>query len=142
MAILDVFKRKEGKKSAPISKEKIQEAKKAPEIKVEEKPKIEKKAAKKKIGTIYNILKEPYVTEKATDLSKENKYIFKVYSTANKTEIKKAIESLYNVNVISVRTINIPRKKKRFGKTMGFKAGLRKAIVEVKPGQKIEIINV
>ncbi|MFH0859140.1 MAG: 50S ribosomal protein L23 [Patescibacteria group bacterium] len=91
---------------------------------------------------VYNILKEPYITEKATDLSKENKYIFIVYSTANKIEIKKAVESLYNVNVLSVRTINIPRKKKRFGKTMGFKAGLRKAIIEVKPGQKIEILSV
>lgn len=141
MAILDIFKRKQGKKSAPI-KEKIQEAKKAPEVKIEEKPKTEKKATKKKTGIIYSILKEPYITEKATDLSKENKYVFKVYSTANKTEIKKAIESLYNVNVLSVRTINIPRKKKRFGKTMGFKAGLRKAIVEVKPGQKIEILTV
>ena len=142
MAILDIFKRKQGKKPVPVSKEKIQEAKKAPEVKVEEKPKTEKKAAKKKIGIIYSTLKEPYITEKATDLSKENKYVFKVYSTANKTEIKKAIESLYNVNVLSVRTINIPRKKKRFGKTMGFKAGLRKAIVEVKPGQKIEILAV
>jgi large subunit ribosomal protein L23 len=142
MAILDVFKRKEGKKPVSPSKKKIQEVKKVPEVKVEEKPKTEKKAAKKKTGTIYNILKEPYITEKATDLSKENKYIFKVYPTANKTEIKKAIESLYNVDVMSVHTINIPRKKKRFGKTMGFKAGLSKAIVEIKAGQKIEITNV
>ena len=141
MAILDVFKKKEEKKPSLASKEKIQEAKEAPEVKVEEKPKVEKKSNKKQTVVVYGILKQPYITEKATDLTKENKYMFKVHTTANKTEIKKAIESLYNVNVLSVRTINIPRKQKRFGKTMGFKAGLRKAIVEVKPGQKIEIIN-
>jgi large subunit ribosomal protein L23 len=141
MAILDVFKKKDEKEPVIESKDN-KEAKKAPAVKVEEKPKTEKKTAKKKSDAIYNILREPYITEKATDLSQENKYIFKVYSTANKIEIKKAIESLYNVNVVSVRTINIPRKKKRIGRRIGFKPGLRKAIIEVKKGQKIEILTV
>ena len=138
MAILDVFKKKEGEKAEAEVKIKKKEAKKAPKVKVEEKPKVEKK--NKKTSAVYDILKEPYITEKGTDLSQENKYVFKVYDNANKIDIKKAIESLYNVNVISVRTVNIPRKKKRFGRKMGFKAGLRKAIIQIKEGQKIEII--
>jgi large subunit ribosomal protein L23 len=142
MAILDVFKKKEGEKAVAEVKTKKKEAKKAPKVQVEEKPKVEKKVEKKvkKTSAVYDILKEPYITEKGTDLSKENKYVFKVYNNANKMDIKKAIESLYNVNVISVRTVNIPRKKKRFGRRIGFKAGLRKAIIQIKEGQKIEII--
>jgi large subunit ribosomal protein L23 len=85
------------------------------------------------------ILKAPYITEKATNLAEKNQYTFKVWDGANKNEIKKAIENLYKVNVIGVKIINVPAKRRRFGKTPGWKKGYKKAIVQLKKGQKIEI---
>jgi len=66
--------------------------------------------------------------------------MFEVNDSANKIEIKKAVEEKYKVNVLQVRTINIHRKKVRRGKTEGFTKGYKKAIVKVKEGQNIEII--
>jgi large subunit ribosomal protein L23 len=80
------------------------------------------------------------VTEKATDLVKKNQYVFKVWSGVNKTEIKKAIEDLYGVDVISVKIINVPRKRRRLGRIRGWRKGYKKAIVRIKEGQKIEVM--
>ena len=87
-----------------------------------------------------NILRGPHVTEKATKLGEKNQYIFKVNNKANKIEIKKAVENLYKVEVLGVRVIRMPRKKRSVGKTSGFKSGFKKAIVNVKEGQKIEVV--
>lgn len=127
MALFDIFK----KKRKP-EKEKV-------EKKVEKKPEIVK--PKKKVpGEAWRVLELPHVTEKATDLGKEDKYLFKVLPGANKIEIKKAIKGLYGVDVIDVKIINIPRRKRRLGKQMGWKKGYKKAIVKIKKGQKIEIL--
>lgn len=88
----------------------------------------------------WNILKSPCITEKATNMSSQgNFYVFNVNSDANKIEIKKAVEDKYKVNVLNVRTINIPRKRMVRGKTEGFRPGYKKAVIKVKEGQKIEI---
>ena len=94
----------------------------------------------KVIGEAYRILKTPQVTEKATDLVKKNQYVFKVYSRTNKNEVKKAIESVYGVDVISVRVINVPAKRRRLGRQRGWRKGYKKAIVKIKQGQKIEVL--
>ena len=94
----------------------------------------------KVIGEAYRILKTPQVTEKATDLVKKNQYVFKVSSRANKNEVKKAIESVYGVDVISVRIINVPAKRRRLGRQRGWRKGYKKAIVKIKTGQKIEVL--
>jgi len=94
----------------------------------------------KVIGEAYRILKTPQVTEKATDLVKKNQYVFKVSSRANKNEVKKAIESVYGVDVISVRIINVPAKRRRLGRQRGWRKGYKKAIVKIKEGQKIEVL--
>lgn len=86
------------------------------------------------------ILKKPHITEKATDLAQENQYVFEVYPGANKIEIKKAIEKLYKVNVLDVRIIKVPPKKRRMRRTPGWKKGYKKAIVKIKEGQKIEVL--
>jgi large subunit ribosomal protein L23 len=86
------------------------------------------------------ILKEPQITEKATNLSKINQYTFKVAKNANKTEIKKAIEKLYGVEVTAVRIIKAHKKRRRLGKILGWRKGYKKAIVKIKEGQKIEIM--
>jgi len=86
------------------------------------------------------ILKGPHVTEKATELAQDNQYVFKVFPNANKSEIKKAIENLYDVNVQKVRIMNMPKKKRRSGRSEGWKSGYKKAAVKVKEGQKIEVM--
>lgn len=85
------------------------------------------------------VLTSPHVTEKSTQLSSNNQYVFKVFSKANKIEIKKAIESLYHVKVSGVRVINVPAKQRRLGKTQGWKKGYKKAVVKLQTGQKIEV---
>ena len=88
-----------------------------------------------------NILKQPVVSEKMTALgNKEGHYGFIVDKKANKIEIKKAVEGIYGVNVLDVNIIKIPSKKRRLGRTQGFKKGFVKAIVSIKDGQKIEIL--
>lgn len=136
MSVFDIFKKKELEKKAE------KKEKKAPKVKVEKKEEVIKPAVSKKkvIGASYGILNFPHVTEKATDLSEKNKYVFRVNKGANKNEIKKAVENNYGVNIASVRIINIKSKKRRVGKHMGVKKGYKKAIVEVVKGQKIEIL--
>lgn len=92
------------------------------------------------IGQAYRILKTPHVTEKATDLAAKNQYVFNVLPRANKVEIGKAIESLYGVDVLNVKIINIPPKRRRLGKQKGWREGYKKAIVRIKKGQKIEVL--
>lgn len=88
----------------------------------------------------WNVLKSPCITEKAVNMSTQgNFYVFHVSSEANKIEIRKAVEEKYKVDVLDVRTINIPRKRLVRGKTEGFKNGYKKAVVKIKEGQKIEI---
>jgi len=89
---------------------------------------------------VSKILKTPQVTEKATDLAGKNQYVFKVYPKTNKVEIEKAIEELYGVDVISVKIINIPPKRRRLGRVRGWRKGYKKAIVKIKEGEKIEIM--
>ena len=90
----------------------------------------------------WNVLISPCITEKAVGASSlGNFYVFKVNGDANKIEIKKAVEDKYKVNVIQVRTVNVPRKKVRRGRIEGFKPGYKKAIIKLKEGQKIEMIS-
>jgi len=86
----------------------------------------------------YELLRAPLITEKTMELVETaNRYTFKVPKTANKVEIKKAVEAVFNVEVIKVNTINVLRKAKKVGKYAGLKAGYKKAIVQLKDGQKI-----
>ena len=137
MAFRNLFKKRK-------PKEKTKKEVTLPEEIKEEKPSTsEVKVQKRKekiIGQSYNILKFPHVTEKAADLAKKNQYIFKVTEKANKIEIKKAIENIYGVDILSVRIIKIPKKPRRLGKQRGWKKGYKKAIVKLKEGQKIEVL--
>lgn len=86
------------------------------------------------------IIKRPIITEKSMLLVEEqNKYTFSVDKRANKVQIKKAVEELFNVKVIKVNKINTTPKKKRFGQYQGFKAEVTKAVVTLAEGSKIEI---
>jgi large subunit ribosomal protein L23 len=90
-----------------------------------------------------NVLIKPIITEKSTKLGdKLNRYTFRVEKDANKLQIKKAIEALYNVTVEHVNTSIIPGKIKvkytKKGIARGMKPGFKKAVVSVKEGQTID----
>jgi large subunit ribosomal protein L23 len=108
--------------------------------KMEEKSKDSKNPKLKKSDFSWKTLKTAHVTEKATDLTAQNKYVFNVYPGTNKSEIKKSVESTYGVKVISVNIINIPGKKRTVGRKTGYKPGYKKAVVGIKEGQKIELM--
>jgi large subunit ribosomal protein L23 len=148
MAIFDFLKKEEAKKEIEkpkkVVKKSVVKKKKTPSpVKVAEKKITEKLSShrySKHYEEGYRVLKSVHITEKATELAKKNQYIFKVFENTNKQEIKKVVESIYKVDVVSVRIINIHRKKKRLGKSIGWKQGYKKAIIKVKKGQEIEIL--
>jgi len=137
MALFKKFKSIFKKPKKPVKKP-IKKPVLKPEIK---KPPVKRPPVKKKaLGDAYKVLKEPHISEKATVLADQNKYIFKIYSQANKIETKKAIENLYGVRVKDVNIINVHRKKRILRGIEGFKSGYKKAIVTLEKGEKIEII--
>lgn len=144
MPALNIFKRKKPEEKKEVKKvEPAKEAEKIKTVKPEKEAVLERmprKAKDKKEGLAYRILKVPQITEKATDLAEKNEYVFKVFPKANKTEVKKAVEDLYDVDVLSVRTIKVPPKKRRLGRIAGWREGYKKAIVKIKEGQKIEVM--
>ena len=84
------------------------------------------------------IIIAPMVTEKTTSLNNiNNSYTFKVSINANKIEIKKAVEKIFNVNVLAVNTIRQRGKVKRMGRYSGKRADWKKAIIKLKQGDKI-----
>ena len=86
------------------------------------------------------IIKAPVITEKSANLAQnERKYIFKVDPKANKTEIKTAIEKIFNVKVVKISTINEKTKKRRVGRYTGLTNRSKKAIVTLAEGQTIEL---
>jgi len=91
----------------------------------------------------YDIIKAPIITEQSTKLiESQNRYTFKVDRKANKVEIKKAIEKIFNVKVLSVNTVNVLPKYKKMGKYEGFKPAYKKAVVKLAEGQKIDAFTV
>tara|TARA_Y100000816_G_C25895073_1_gene466939 strand:+ start:321 stop:614 length:294 start_codon:yes stop_codon:yes gene_type:complete len=88
---------------------------------------------------LYDKILSPIVTEKSTNLSEQNKIIFKVHTKANKKNLKTNIEKIFKVNVIKVNIIN---KKTRIKTTRGKKVrvkGFKKAIITLKKGQNIDL---
>lgn len=88
-----------------------------------------------------DIIIKPVVTEKSMDLLADNKYTFIVDRKANKTEIKNAIEKIFDVRVDKVRTMNVKGKTKRMGRFEGKTPTRKKAIVTLKPGHKIRLFE-
>ncbi len=90
----------------------------------------------------YTIIRRPIVTEKGTALKDDNnQLIFEVNLSSNKSEIKKAIEKLFKVTVLSVRTQNRLGKRKRLGRTVGRRKNWKKAIVTLKEGDRVEFFE-
>ncbi|MEA3295643.1 MAG: 50S ribosomal protein L23 [Patescibacteria group bacterium] len=138
MKILNLLKKEE----KTVEKKKNIKHKKDVVVKNKKKAKTAKitKKAKPKARVKYNILKHPYISEKASFLSKRNQYVFKVSQDAQKQDIKNAVEDIYKVDVLSANVIKVPKKKRKSGKTSGWRKAYKKAIVKIKQGQKIDIL--
>ena len=143
MALLDFLKNKKsaekskGKKPAKVSAVKKEEVVKT---KIEPISAPVSISSLSKTGFSYSAIKQPHISEKATYLAEQDQYTFEVLPNYNKNEIKNAIEGIYKVDVLSVNIIKIPAKKRRLGRTEGFRKAYKKAIVTIKNGQKIEIL--
>ena len=96
----------------------------------------EKKTA---VPVHYDTIVKPWITEKSTFLSEENKVVFEVPLTASKPEIKDAVETLFRVEVTGVNTIRVKGKTKRFRGIVGQRSDFKKAIVTLAEGQSIDV---
>jgi large subunit ribosomal protein L23 len=86
-----------------------------------------------------DLILKPIVSEKATILLEDNKYVFDVALKATKIDVKAAIESLFDVKVVKVNTSRPPRKKKRVGRFVGFKPQYKRAVVTLAQGDTITL---
>ncbi|MBP2666208.1 MAG: Ribosomal protein [Firmicutes bacterium] len=88
-----------------------------------------------------DVLIRPLITEKTNAGMQENKYTFIVPLNANKVEIRQAVESIFKVKVLNVNTVRVMGKVKRMGNHSGKRPDVKKAIVKVFPGQRIEFFE-
>jgi large subunit ribosomal protein L23 len=139
----------EPKAKAEAKAEKPAKAEKAAAEKPTKKPaaKRDKKAESgvKKQGKLiddirlYDVIQRPVITEKATMFAEQNKVVFRISPTADKSDVKRAVEALFGVNVTKVNTISVKGKAKRFRGRNGQRSDFRKAVVTLKEGQSIDI---
>ena len=87
------------------------------------------------------ILLAPVVSEKSYRQIEERKYSFKVHPDAHRTQIRQAVEELFEVHVEAINVSKVPSKPKRRGTTKGRKPGWKKAIVQIREGETIEIFG-
>ena len=88
--------------------------------------------------TVYNVIRRPLITEKAmTTREVEGSLVFEVAADATKTEVKQAVEHLFNVKVASIRTANVNGKERRRGRYAGYLSDWKKAYVKLKAGEKV-----
>jgi len=83
------------------------------------------------------VLVKPLLSEKGTHLASTGRYVFMVKKQANKPEIKKSIQRVYKVHVEGIRIVNLPAKKRRYGRASGQTSEHKKAIITLKKGEKI-----
>ena len=86
-----------------------------------------------------DVIRKPLITEKATNALELNQYTFEVDHRAAKPDIKAAVESLFNVKVVGVNTMNPPRRTRRVGKFAGKRSQIKKAIVRLADGDTIQL---
>lgn len=87
------------------------------------------------------VLIAPVVSEKSYSLIEVNKYCFRVHPRAHRTQIRQAVEELFDVKVLSVNVSKVPAKPKRRGLSRGSRPGWKKAIVELREGDKIDVFE-
>ncbi|MBA3047826.1 50S ribosomal protein L23 [Patescibacteria group bacterium] len=107
--------------------------------KTDKSEKSDEKKKIKKYGNAYKVLVKPLITEKATNLGAENKYVFEVSTQANKIEIAKAINEVYGIKPVNVNIVKMKGKKIRSGKTLGRRKDWKKAIIQLPEGKTIKV---
>jgi large subunit ribosomal protein L23 len=88
-----------------------------------------------------DVLLAPVVSEKSYGLIEEGKYAFKIHPEAHRTQVRQAVEEIFGVHVIGVNILKVQAKPKRRGLTKGIKPGWKKAIVQLREGESIEIFE-
>jgi len=92
--------------------------------------------------TPYDVIVEPYITEKTTELKEQqNQVVFKVALHANKIEIRKAVEALFNVKVADINVVRMNGKMKRVRYKLGRRPDWKKALITLAPGYKIDFFE-
>lgn len=104
------------------------------EEKVESKP---ASVAKENTGSAHRVLDRYHLSEKSNIIAANGRYVFKVSNRANKIEVKKAVEAVYDVHVTDVNILNVSGKKRRSGRKVGRTSDWKKAYVTLKAGEKI-----
>jgi large subunit ribosomal protein L23 len=89
----------------------------------------------------YQVIIRPLITEKNTNLMMFNKYSFEVARESTKPQIKRAIERIFKVSVVNVRTLNVRGKKRRRGREFGYQRDWKKAIVTLVEGDRIDLFE-
>jgi len=89
----------------------------------------------------YDVLRRPLVTEKNTAMQMQGKYVFEVADRANKAQVKEAVETAFKVEVIQVNVMTVHGKRKRMGRREVQKPSWKKAVITLKPGDKIELFE-
>ena len=87
------------------------------------------------------VLLAPVVSEKSYGLIEQHKYVFRVHPDAHRTQVRQAVEELFSVHVESVNVLKVQPKPKRRGLIKGVKPGWKKAIVQIREGESIEIFE-
>ena len=90
---------------------------------------------------IHKVLERPTITEKSTVLQESGKYTFRVAQKANKVQVKEAVEKSFNVTVIGVNITKTHGKRKRYGSRMTKKPDIKKAVVTLAEGDRINLIE-
>jgi len=90
---------------------------------------------------LMQVILGPHVSEKSTTAAEGGKVVFRVRRDANKKEIRRAVELLFEVKVASVSVVSVPGKRKRFGARMGQQSSWKKAYVRLAPGQDLDFIG-
>ena len=90
---------------------------------------------------LYEVLRRPLITEKNAMLQAQGKYAFEIAREANKPQIKQAVEKAFKVKVLAVNVMTVPGKTRRVGRQQVLTQSWKKAIVTLKPGDKIELFE-
>ena len=90
---------------------------------------------------LYEVLRRPLITEKGTALQAQGKYTFQIATEANKHQVKQAVEKAFNVKVLAVNVMRVPGKNRRVGRREVLTPSWKRAIVTLKPGDKIELFE-
>ncbi len=90
---------------------------------------------------LYEVLRRPLITEKNTVLQVQGKYAFEIAKESNKQQVKQAVEKAFKVKVVAVNVMTVPGKTRRIGRRQVLTQSWKKAIVTLKPGDKIELFE-